>query len=46
MSQNNQLAWDLYQGYENYREKSLTHRRFKPKDIIMLIEQIKNKTKP
>ena len=43
MSKNNQLAWDLYHGYENYKEKSLTHRRFKHKDIITLIEQLKNK---
>ena len=43
MLQNNQLTWDLYQGYENYRERSLTYRRFKPEDIILLIKQIKNK---
>ena len=40
---NNQLAWNLYHGYENYKEKSLTHRRFKHSDLIPLIDRLKNK---
>ena len=43
MAQNIQFALSLYQGYENYKEKSLTHRRFKHSDIIPLIERLKNK---
>lgn len=43
MTHNIQFVWDLYHGYENYKEKSLTHRRFKHSEIIRLIEQLKNK---
>lgn len=42
MAQEKQLAWDLYYSYENFKEKSLVHRRFKHSDIIPLIEQAKN----
>jgi len=42
MAQEKQLAWDLYYSYENFKEKSLTNRRFKHSDIIPLIEQAKN----
>lgn len=38
-----ELAWDLYHSYENFKEKSLTNRRFKHSDIFPLIEQLKNK---
>ncbi|MEJ2493300.1 MAG: M14 family zinc carboxypeptidase [Ignavibacteriaceae bacterium] len=43
MTHNIQFAWNLYYGYENYRENSLTHRRFKHSEIISLVEQLKNK---
>lgn len=43
MAQEKQIAWDLYHSYENYKEKSLTNRRFKHSDIVPLIEQLKNK---
>jgi len=43
MAQEKQLAWDLYYSYENYKEKSLTNRRFKYSDIFPLIEQLENK---
>jgi hypothetical protein len=42
MAQEKQLAWDLYYSYENFKEKSLVHRRFKHSDIIPLIKQLKN----
>jgi hypothetical protein len=42
MAQEKQLAWDLYYSHENFKEKSLTNRRFKHSDIIPLIEQSKN----
>ena len=42
MAQEKQLAWDLYYSYQNFKEKSLVHRRFKHSDIIPLIEQVKN----
>ena len=38
-----EIAWDLYHSYENFKEKSLTNRRFKHSDIVLLIEQLKNK---
>ena len=38
-----ELAWDLYHSYENFKEKSLTNRRFKHSDIVPLMEQLKNK---
>ena len=43
MTQEKQIAWDLYHSYENFKEKSLTNRRFKHSDIVPLIEQLKNK---
>lgn len=43
MAQEKQIAWDLYHSYENFKEKSLTNRRFKQSDIVPLIEQLKNK---
>jgi hypothetical protein len=43
MSQEKQLAWDLYNSYETFREQSLENRRFKYSDIVPLIEQLKNK---
>jgi len=43
MAQEKQIAWDLYHSYENFKEKSLTNRRFKHSDIVPLIEQLQNK---
>lgn len=43
MAQEKQLAWNLYHSYENFKEKTLTNRRFKHSDIVPLIEQLKNK---
>ncbi len=43
MAQEKQLAWDLYNSYESFKEKSLTNRRFKYSDIVPLIEQLQNK---
>lgn len=43
MAQNIQLAWDLYNSYENYKETALTNRRFKHSDILPLINQLKDK---
>lgn len=42
MAQEKQIAWDLYHSYENFKEKSITNRRFKHSDIVPLIEQLKN----
>ena len=42
MAQEKQIAWDLYHSYENFKEKSLTNRRFKHSDIVPLIERLKN----
>lgn len=42
MAQEKQLAWNLYHSYENFKEKTLTNRRFKHSDIVPLIEQLKN----
>jgi hypothetical protein len=42
MSHNFHFANSLYDGYENYIERSLTGRRFKHSDIRQLIERIKN----
>ena len=42
MAQEKQIAWDLYHSYENFKEKSLTDRRFKHSDIVPLIERLKN----
>jgi len=43
MAQNIQFAWDLYNSYENYKESTLTNRRFKHSNILPLIERLKNK---
>ena len=43
MAQENQLAWNLYNTYETFKEKTLTNRRFKHSDIVPLIEHLKNK---
>jgi len=43
MAQNIQFAQDLYNSYENYKERTLTNRRFKHSDILPLIEQLKDK---
>jgi len=43
MAQEKQIAWDLYHSYQNFKEKSLTNRRFKHSDIVPLIEQLQNK---
>jgi hypothetical protein len=42
MAQEKQIAWDLYYSYENFKEKSLTNRRFNHSDIVPLIERLKN----
>lgn len=41
MAQNLQLAYSLYHSYENYKENSLTVRRFKYNDFSKLIEKLK-----
>ena len=43
MAQNIQFAQDLYYSYENYKERTLTNRRFKHSNILPLIEQLKDK---
>ena len=43
MAQEKELAWNLYYSYENFKEQSLTNRRFKHSDIVPLIERLKNK---
>jgi hypothetical protein len=40
MSRDIQFAESLSQSYENYREKSLNHRRFKHLDILALISRL------
>ncbi len=42
MPQNFDLEQDLYNNYEKFREKTLTHRRFKHSDILPLIKQLEN----
>lgn len=42
MSQNFDFEQHLYQSYERYKEKTLTHRKFKHSDIIPLIEKLKH----
>jgi len=44
MPQNYDFEQYLYQSYERYKEKALTHRRFKHSDIIPLINNLKNKS--
>jgi hypothetical protein len=43
MPQDFELARKLYQEYDNYKEPTIIHRRFKHADIVPLIEQLKNK---
>ncbi len=43
MAQDIQFAWSLYHGYENYKDKHLSNRRFKYSNILPLIHQLKNK---
>ena len=43
MPQNYDFEQNLYQSYEKYKEKSLTHRRFKHSDIMPLINKLKSK---
>jgi hypothetical protein len=43
MTHNIHFARSIYEGHENYKEKSLTYRRFKHSDILPIIEQLKNK---
>jgi len=43
MAQEKELAWNLYYSYENFKEQSLTNRRFKHSDIVPLIDHLKNK---
>ncbi len=42
MPQTFDLEQDLYNNYEKFREKTLTHRRFKHSDILPLIKQLEN----
>lgn len=42
MSQNFTFEQQLYHDYDNFKEKSLTNRRFKHSDILPLIERLKN----
>lgn len=44
MAQNYDFEQNLYQSYDRYKEKSLTHRRFKHADIIPLIDKLKHKS--
>jgi hypothetical protein len=43
MPQSYDFEHHLYQTYEQYKEKSLTHRRFKHSDILQLIKNLKTK---
>ena len=43
MAQEKELAWNLYYSYENFKEQTLTNRRFKHSDIVPLIDHLKNK---
>jgi len=43
MAQNYDFEQNLYQSYERYKEKSLTHRRFKHSDITPLIKKLKSR---
>ncbi len=42
MSQNFNFEQNLYQSYDRYKEKTLTHRKFKHSDILPLVEKLKN----
>lgn len=41
MSQNFNFEQNLYQSYDRYKEKALTHRKFKHSDILPLVEKLK-----
>jgi len=43
MAQDIQFAWSLYHGYEKYKDKHLSNRRFKYSTILPLIHHLKNK---
>ncbi len=43
MAQDIQFARSLYHGYENYKDKHLSNRRFKYSNILPLIHHLKNK---
>jgi len=43
MARDIQFAESLYQSHENYREKSLNHRRFKHSDILPLIKRLEER---
>jgi hypothetical protein len=43
MAQDIKFAWSLYHGYENYKDKHLSNRRFKYSNILPLIHHLKNK---
>ncbi|MEJ2195426.1 MAG: M14 family zinc carboxypeptidase [Ignavibacteriaceae bacterium] len=43
MSRDIQFAESLYNSYENYKENSLNHRRFKQSDILALIKRLEDK---
>ena len=43
MARDIQFAESLSQSYENYKEKSLNHRRFKHSDILPLIKRLEEK---
>jgi len=43
MSRDIQFAESLYNSYENYKENSLIHRRFKQSDILALIKRLEGK---
>ncbi len=42
MAQNSSLINDIYFKYDNYKENSITKRRFKHADIVPLIEKLKD----
>lgn len=42
MTQNFDFEHSLYNSYDIFKEKTLTHRRFKHSDILPLIERLKN----
>jgi hypothetical protein len=42
MAQDIQFAWSLYHGYENYKDKHLSNRRFKYSNILPLIHHLKD----
>lgn len=42
MTQNFDFEHSLYHSYDNYKEKTLTHRRFNHSDILPLIKRLQN----